>query len=74
MAQSNLYITTQQAADHLGVSTSWLEKLRVSGFGPPYFKPSDRLVLYRRSEIDAWISSSRRTSTSDLAEPLEVDK
>jgi predicted DNA-binding transcriptional regulator AlpA len=74
MAQSNLYITTRQAAEHLGVSTSWLEKLRVYGSGPPYFKPSERRILYRRDEIEAWISSSRRTSTSDHGQALEVGK
>jgi len=67
MSSCNMFITTAQAAEQLGVSTSWLEKLRVSGFGPPYFKPSERRVFYRIEDLDVWMNSHRKTSTSDVS-------
>ena len=72
MVQSKIYMTTRQTAEHLGVSTSWLEKMRVSGFGPPYFKPSERRILYRHDEIDAWLAQYRKTSTSEVQTGAEV--
>ena len=43
------YVTTEQAAAHLGLSKSWLEKLRLSGDGPPYYpmaRANHRLIEY----------------------------
>ena len=54
---------TQQAAEHYGISASWLNKLRVSGGGCPYVKLGRR-VLYRKRDLDEWIATQIRTSTS----------
>jgi hypothetical protein len=63
------YLTTQQAAARLGVSTSWLEKLRVRGDGPPYYKVSQRRVLYGIGDLTTWMEEHRIRSTS---EPLNI--
>lgn len=63
--RTNSYLTTQQAAARLGVSTSWLEKLRVRGDGPPYYKVSPRRVLYRIADLTAWMEEHRVRSTSE---------
>lgn len=60
------YLRTPQAAEYIGISKSTLAKLRVSGRGPVYSK-CGRSVVYRRIDLDAWISSGVRTSTSHSA-------
>jgi len=57
-------LRTAQAAEYLGVSASFLEKLRVSGGGPPYSK-FGRAVRYAQSDLDAFATMRRRHSTSD---------
>jgi len=57
-------LTTLEAAKYAGVSASLLNKLRCRGGGPPFLKLCDR-VLYDRADLDAWIYSHRRTSTSE---------
>lgn len=53
LSDADTFLTVQQAAKLLGVSSSWLNKLRLTGGGPPFFKLGRR-VLYRRDDIDAW--------------------
>ena len=64
------YMNTAQAAEHLGVSARWLEKLRVVGGGPLYSKPLDR-VIYRRSDLDDWIAQHLRKNTADTTEEVQ---
>ena len=58
------YVRTRQAARYLSLSPRTLEKLRVNGTGPDYFK-MDRAVLYAIGELDAWLARNRRNSTSE---------
>ena len=53
----------QQLATILAVSERTLERWRVEGCGPAYLK-AGRRVLYRRSDVDSWLDSNARTSTS----------
>ena len=55
-----------EAAGYLGLSVSTLAKLRMRGDGPPFSNLGSR-VLYHPSDLDAWVASRKRTSTSDLA-------
>lgn len=55
---------TKTAAIYLGVSESYLNKLRVQGGSPRYLKIGRR-VVYRRQELDSWAEQKSRTSTSD---------
>jgi len=52
-----------EAARFLGLSQSTLAKLRVSGGGPIFCKLGRR-VLYRRVDLDDYLSSRRRRSTA----------
>ena len=72
MTYMNHYMTTGQAAAYLAVSRSWLEKLRLTGSGPAYSKPSLRRVLYAKSDLDAWVGRFRRLSTSEVDGKEEV--
>lgn len=60
-----LYLTTPEAAALLRCSKSYLDKLRVTGGGPAYFKPSGGKVLYRRSDLIDWIESRRHRATNE---------
>ena len=55
---------TEQAADALRVSPRTLEKMRVEGRGPKFFKIG-RLVYYSAETLEEWKRSRLRTSTSD---------
>lgn len=57
-------IRTADAAAHLGVSKSFLEKLRLSGGGPLYAKLG-KVVIYDRADLDAWANARKRSSTSE---------
>jgi excisionase family DNA binding protein len=57
-------LATSEAADYLGLSSSFLNKLRCTGGGPAYIKLGRR-VLYPLSELDCWLETNRRKSTSD---------
>jgi predicted DNA-binding transcriptional regulator AlpA len=55
---------TKEAAAYLGVSSSWLDKLRCVGGGPKYLKLGRR-VLYRDADLDEWRSQYLVSSTAD---------
>ena len=56
-------ISTMEAADRLGVSASYLNKLRVQGGGPPFVKMGAR-VGYDPDDLSKWIASQKLNSTS----------
>jgi hypothetical protein len=60
----DMLLTPIDAATALQISVRTLERLRVSGFGPVYVK-AGRLVRYRQSDLEAWLASQARHSTSE---------
>jgi excisionase family DNA binding protein len=46
-----------KAAKYMGVSEATLRLWRSEGKGPQYFRAGDKLVRYRRADLDAWIES-----------------
>ena len=52
------------AAAHIGLSVSTLNKLRVVGGGPVFLKLGRR-VAYDVADLDRWLGTKRRRSTSD---------
>ncbi|WP_313851748.1 helix-turn-helix transcriptional regulator [Parasedimentitalea psychrophila] len=57
------FIDETRAADFLCQSVRTLQKWRVTGFGPSFYKPG-RSVRYRRRDLRDWAESRRRKSTS----------
>lgn len=53
------------AAAFLGLSASTLAKMRLRGDGPPYSKAGQRVVVYDVADLDAWLASRKRRSTSE---------
>jgi hypothetical protein len=62
----NRRLRTAEAAAFVGLSKSTLEKFRVNGGGPLYEKAGPRIVVYTFEELEKWLVSRRRSSTSDL--------
>ncbi|WP_018231419.1 helix-turn-helix transcriptional regulator [Thioalkalivibrio thiocyanodenitrificans] len=60
---AELPLTTQEAAERLGLKRTTLEAWRVRGFGPRFVKLG-RCVRYRAADLDSWLESRTRTSTS----------
>lgn len=60
-----IYLTTQEAAEFLRCSKSYLEKLRVTGGGPSYLKLSGGKVLYSIPDLIDWAERGRRQATNE---------
>lgn len=58
----------QDAADYLGVSVSYLNKLRCVGGGPTFIRIGSA-VRYDLADLDAWIDARkfRNTAEADTA-------
>jgi len=57
-------LTTKQAADLLCVSQAFLERDRWAGARIPFIRVGSRAVRYRREDLDRFIQSRFRVSTS----------
>ena len=66
-ARTSANWTVGQAAAYLGLSVHFLNRSRIIGNGPVYFKLGGR-VAYSQDDLDAWVNSRRRTSTSQVVE------
>jgi predicted DNA-binding transcriptional regulator AlpA len=52
----------KDAAQHCGVSESWLRSQIKAGNGPKYLHPSPRLILFREQDLNDWMASWRVVS------------
>lgn len=59
------YLSVGAVAAYTGLSVDFWNKLRGTSRGPIYAKLSPKVVRYRRSDIDAWMSARTRRSTFD---------
>ena len=57
-------LTTDQAARILGVSTAFLERDRWAGARIPFVRIGARAVRYRLGDLEAYVASRLRRSTS----------
>lgn len=64
-SDSKALLFTAEAAYILGLSPRTLEAMRLKGGGPPFISVTKKAVRYRRSDLDQWIESRCRKSTSD---------
>jgi hypothetical protein len=60
----SVYAETRGASIHSTFSTSYLEKLRVVGGGPPFIKVG-KAVRYKLADLDTWLEEQKRGSTSE---------
>lgn len=52
------FIQAKEAGAIVGLSPAALAALRYQGEGPVYYRPTPRTVLYRRSDMIAWVEAS----------------
>ncbi len=57
-------LTTPEAARYLGLAVSTLNKWRVYGYGPAFVKLG-RAVRYRQDDLDRFLETRARRSTSE---------
>jgi predicted DNA-binding transcriptional regulator AlpA len=59
------FLRPHQVEALYGLSRKYLAHARGRGDGPPFCKPSAKLVLYSVEELEAWLARRRRVSTCD---------
>ena len=64
-AHSKLLLTPKEAAEFLGIPSGTLAQWRSQRRGPPYIKLEERLVRYRRSDLEEYLSG-HFVETSEL--------
>lgn len=67
-------LNTDEAAKYLGnnISPRSMEAWRVRGGGPVFMRLGKR-VVYDTRDLDAWMASRRRASTSASAPPVACE-
>ena len=50
-------LTPRKAAQYLGISEAALRMWRSEGRGPRFFRAGEKLVRYRRTDLDSWIEA-----------------
>ena len=58
-------LSTPEAAEFLGVSAAFLHRDRWAGARIPFIKVGSRAVRYQMADLEAFLQSHRRYSTSD---------
>jgi predicted DNA-binding transcriptional regulator AlpA len=58
-------LNTSEAAAYCRSAKSTFDKLRLTGGRPRYIKLGRR-VVYDPADLDTWLASNRRTSTSEV--------
>ena len=61
------FVQAAVVSDMTGMSTGALAQLRYTGGGPRFYKPTPKTVLYKRSEVIAWVEASAQTRTGSPA-------
>lgn len=59
------FLRPNQVEALYGLTQKFLAHARGRGDGPPFVKPSPKLVLYAVEDLEFWLAARRRVSTSD---------
>jgi predicted DNA-binding transcriptional regulator AlpA len=55
----------KRSAAYIGVSDATLRLWRSKGEGPRYFKAGEKLIRYRKGDLDSWIEARLSTSAME---------
>lgn len=58
-------LKTKQLAERVGQSERYWEMARIKGDGPAFIKIG-RSVYYKLEDVEAWLESNKRKSTSEV--------
>jgi len=65
--QSDTFLNTEDAARYLRLAPTTLNRLRVTGFGPPFLRLTPKCIRYRASDLRQWAEDQKHTSTAQYA-------
>lgn len=65
------YLTAKETANYIGVSVNYLYKL-TSGHKIPFYNPTPRKLIFKRSDLDEWIERSRVATIDELESIAET--
>ena len=66
---SRRVLRTGPAAEYVGLSSSKLEKMRVTGDGPRFIRLAGRAVGYDVRDLDEWLDHQRESTHDDSGQP-----
>ena len=58
------FLSFGETMNYLGVSDSYLYKLTSGGI-LPYYKPTGKIIFFKREELNDWLQSNRKGSRSE---------
>ena len=58
-------MTTKEAASYIGISYQTLRTM-MHNREIPYYKPNGKLCFFKREDIDAWLTSNRISSMTEM--------
>jgi hypothetical protein len=61
---SKAVLTEKEASQLFQISASFLQKKRIYGGGPSYYKVGVR-VYYKREELEQWLTGTKHCSTAE---------
>lgn len=67
---TEVLLDEKQAAAFLKLKVHTMQVWRLKGYGPPHLRLSARAVRYRESDLNAWLQTRTRQSTSDVGAPV----
>ena len=60
-------LTSEETAQYLGISKSYLYKLTMKQ-QIPHYKPMGKMVYFNRKELEEWVLSHRISTTDEISE------
>ncbi len=60
-------LTADEAARYMGVKVNYLYKLTHRG-EIAHYKPNGKMVYFKRTEIEAWLTSNRVSTSAELSD------
>lgn len=58
-------LTSNEVADYMGISKSYLYKLTMRR-EIPHYKPMGKMCYYNRAELEAWLQSNRVATATEI--------
>lgn len=65
-------LNLDEASTHLQVSRSYLYKL-TSAKEITHYKPSGKLIFFKKNDLDAWLLRNRESSFMEISESLQLN-
>ena len=64
-------LTSDEAANYMGVSKAYLYKLTM-GKKIPHYKPMGKMVYFNRQELEGWLQANRVATDEELSQQAQA--